>query len=157
MGRPFGAKSIRVGAKVRLEDGFQDQLQCTLHHAVADTRNLKRSNFALPLRNLHPAVRPGLIPACEEVFPYAPKEVGESVSLDIRKTLPIDARSTPVSLGDTISLLQGLDFRNVHEQTPEAMRLVRLRLSIDPPPQLLQTDGCLCHLTPASPCRTEYS
>jgi hypothetical protein len=34
---------------------------------------------------------------------------------------------------------------------------IRLRLSIDPPPQVLQTNGCLCHLTPASPWRAEYS
>src|SRR3954447_17070943 len=106
MGRPLGPKSIRVRTKIRLEDRFQDQLQGALHQAVADTRNLKRSNFVISLRNLHPAVRPGSIPACEEVFPYSPQEVGESESLDVRKILLIDARSTPVSLGDTISLLE---------------------------------------------------
>src|SRR4051794_11576394 len=114
MGRLLGPKPIRVRTKVRLEDRFQDQLQGALHHAVADTGNLKRSNFAIPLRDLHPAVRPRLIPACKEVFPYSPQEVGESVSLDVRKTLLIDARSTPVSLGYTISLLEGLDFRDMH-------------------------------------------
>src|SRR5439155_21474601 len=43
-----------------------------------------------------------------------------------------------------------LDARNMHEQTPEAMRLSRLRPSTDPPSQSLQLAGCLCHLTPAS-------
>ena len=56
-----------------------------------------------------------------------------------------------------VSFLKGLRLGDMHEDSPEAMRLVRLRLSIDPPPQFLQTDGCLCHLTPASPWRAEYS
>src|SRR3982751_3264090 len=75
MGRPLGPKSVRVGTKVRLEDSFQDQLPCPLHHAVADTRNLKRSDFAVALRDLHPAIRHGLIPACEEVFPHCQSQL----------------------------------------------------------------------------------
>jgi hypothetical protein len=35
----------------------------------------------------------------------------------------------------------------LHRRQP----MLRLRLSIYPSPQLLQTHGCLCHLTPASP------
>src|SRR5438876_732349 len=54
-------------------------------------------------------------------------------------------------------LPQELRLGDVHEDSPETMRLIRLRLSIDPPPQFLQTDGCLSHLTPASPWRAEYS
>ena len=67
------------------------------------------------------------------------------------ETLAVDARGTAVSFSDTISLLKGLGLRDVHEQTPEAMRRFRLRLSIDPPSQFLQIAGRLCHLAPASP------
>src|ERR1035441_3011387 len=67
MWRPLRSKSIGVGAKIRLEDGFQDQLHRALHHAVANTGNLKRSDFAISLRDLHPAVRLGLVPARDEV------------------------------------------------------------------------------------------
>ena len=54
-------------------------------------------------------------------------------------------------------LVEGFDLRDVHEEPPEAMRLIRLRLSIDPPPQFLQTDGRFCHFTPALPWLTDYS
>jgi hypothetical protein len=37
------------------------------------------------------------------------------------------------------------------------MRLVGLRLSINPPPQFLQINGRFYHFTPASPWLTEYS
>ena len=53
MGRPLRSKSVGVRAKVRLEDSFEDQLQCPLHHAIADTGDLKRSDFAVALRDLH--------------------------------------------------------------------------------------------------------
>src|SRR5450755_1695069 len=36
------------------------------------------------------------------------------------------------------------------------MRLVRLRLSIDPSSQILQITGCLCHPPPGLPLTTEY-
>src|ERR1700681_2818051 len=154
--RPLRSKSIGVGAKIRLEDSFQNQLHCALHHAVADTRNLKRSEFALSLRDLHPAVRPGLIPACDEVFPHCRKKRRSPRRLDVLEFLAIDPGGTAVALRYTVSLFEGLNFRDVHEQTPETMSLVRLRLSIDPPPQFLQTDGRFCHFTPASPWLAEY-
>ena len=53
MRRALRAKPVGVGTEVRLEDSFQDQLQCPLHHAVADARNLERSDFAFTLRDLH--------------------------------------------------------------------------------------------------------
>ena len=59
--------------------------------------------------------------------------------------------STAVALRYTVGLFEGLHLRDVHEQTPETMRRFRLRLSIDPPSQFLQTDGRFCHFTPASP------
>src|SRR2546422_4564375 len=147
---PLWSISVRVRAKVRLEDGFEDQLQCSLHHAVADTRDLKRSKFSIALRDLHRAVLHGLVPACDKVFSHRRKKRSPSRGFNVRETLAVDARGTAVSLRDTIGLLKGLDVRNMHEQTPEAMRLFRLRLSIDPPSQFLQIAGCLCHLTPAS-------
>src|SRR5439155_16969013 len=130
---------------------------CPLHHAVADTRDLKRSEFAIALRDLHRAVRHGLVPACDKVFSHRRKKRSPSRGFNVRETLAVDARGTAVSLRDTIGLLKGLDVRNMHEQTPEAMRLFRLRLSIDPPSQFLQVAGCFCHFTPASLQRTEYS
>ncbi len=71
--------------------------------------------------------------------------------LDVRKCLAINTGCASVPFGYAVSLFEGLHLRGMHEQTPEAMRLVRLRLPIYPPPQILQIDRCLCHFTPASP------
>jgi len=70
---------------------------------------------------------------------------------DVLELQAIDPGGTAVALRYTVSLFEGLYLRDVHEEPPEAMRLVRLRLSIDPPPQFLQPDGRFCHFTPASP------
>jgi hypothetical protein len=122
-----------------------------LHHAIADTRDLKRSDFPVVFQYFHPAVRLGLVSACYEIFPDRFQKAGYARSFDGPKILAVDARGALVSLGDTVSLLKGLHLRHVHEDPPEAMRLIRLRLSIDASPQLLQIIRCLCHLTPASP------
>jgi hypothetical protein len=92
-----------------------------------------------------------LIPACDKVFPHRRKERRPPHRFDVLKLLAIDPGSTAVALCDAISLLKRLGVRDMHEQTPEAMRLIRLRLSIDPPPQLLQIDGRFYHFAPASP------
>src|ERR1700676_160775 len=155
--RPLRSKSIGVGAKIRLENSFQDQLHCSLHHAVADARNLKRSDFAISLRDLYPAVRHGLIPVCNEVLPQRRKIRRPPCRFDVREFLAIYPSGAAVALRYTVGLFEGLNLRHVHEEPPEAMRLVRLRLSINPPPQFLQTDGRFCHFTPASPWLAEYS
>src|ERR1700692_110152 len=155
--RPLRSKAVGVGAKIRLEDGFQDQLHCALHHAVADAWNLKRSDFAISLRDLYSAVRHGFVPVCDEGFPHRRKKRRPPRGLDVREFLAIDPSGTAVALCYTVGLFEGLDLRHVHEEPPEAMRFVRLRLSIYPPPQFLQIDGCFCHFTPASPWLAEYS
>src|SRR5215467_15712478 len=73
------------------------------------------------------------------------KKRSPSRGFNVRETLAVDAGGTAVSFRDTIGLLKGLNVRNMHEQTPEAMRLFRLRLSINPPSQFLQIAECLCH------------
>src|ERR1017187_2324851 len=128
--RPLRSKSIGVGAEIRLEDSFQDQLHRALHHAVADARNLKRSDFAISLRDLPPAVRHGFVPVCDEVFPHRRKKRRPPRRLDVREFLAIDSSGAAVALRYTVGLFEGLDLRDVYEEPPEAMRLVRLRLSI---------------------------
>ena len=43
---------------------------------------------------------------------------------------------------------EGLDLRDMYEETPKPMRLIRLRLSIYPSPQILQTDKVLLSFQP---------
>src|ERR671918_1376254 len=148
--RPLRAIPVRVRAEIRLEDGFKDKPQRPLHHAITDARNLKRADFSVLLRNVYPAVRLRLVPARKKVVSYLRKERVETRRLDGFKRLPLQTGGAPVPLSDAIGLLQGFSLRDMHEDTPKAMRLIRLRLSIDPSPQLLQTDGCFS----SHPCLT---
>ena len=131
--RPLRPKPVRIRAKVRLEDGFRDQLQRPLHDAIADARNLERANFSVVLRDVDLSVRLRFIPACEEIFSYLRQKCGQACRLNIVKALAIDAGGTPISLGDTIGLQERLRLTNMHEDSSEAMRLIRLRLSIYSP------------------------
>src|SRR5665811_689660 len=122
--------------------------QCPLHHAIAYARNLERSDLSLVLGDVHPAVRMGFVPDCFEVVLYIRKEVIQSGGFDGLKCLPVDPGRTTIPLGYTVGLFKGLLPCHMDEDAPEAMCLFRLRLPIYPPSQLLQRDGCLCHLTP---------
>src|SRR5262249_13204109 len=55
--RASGAIPVGVGAKVCLKDGFKDQLQRALHHAIANARNLQLPRFAVALWDLDPPIR----------------------------------------------------------------------------------------------------
>ena len=60
---------IGIWAEVCLEDHFENQLQCPLYHAVADAGDLKRSDFTVFFRYIHPTIRLRLLSACYEIFP----------------------------------------------------------------------------------------
>jgi hypothetical protein len=138
-----------------MEVFLQLRLQVPFDHglgdAVRDSGDLKRSDFPIVFRYFHPTVWLGLISACYEIVPDRFQNIGHTCGFDILKTLAIDARCTPISLGYTVRFLKGLPLRHMHEESPEAMRLIRLRLSINASSQLLQIIECLYHFTPASP------
>src|SRR5215472_411427 len=50
MGCPLGPISKRPRLEIRLEDRFEYELQRTLHHSVADSRNRENADFAPVLR-----------------------------------------------------------------------------------------------------------
>jgi hypothetical protein len=57
MSCPFGTISERPWLEVRFEDRFQYQLERTLHHPVADSRNREDADLAPVLRNFLPPRR----------------------------------------------------------------------------------------------------
>src|ERR1700731_4809094 len=63
----------------------------------------------------------------------------------------VNSRSAVVLLGQPIGFAQRLQLADMHVQSPKPPGRFSLRLAVYPPPQFLQTDGCLYHLTPASP------
>ena len=94
-----------------------------------------------------------LISSCRMLSEKAPAPS----CLDGLKRLAIDTGSTAIAFGDAVRFMQGFKLRHVDEEPPEAMRRFRLRLAVYPSSQLLQTDGCLYHLTPPSLERLECS
>src|SRR5450759_105453 len=70
------------------------------------------------------------------------RRLGWGLYLPVSRSSFISARK---SFSPAVSILLPC---HMDEDAPEAMCLFRLRLPIYPPSQLLQRDGCLCHLTP---------
>ena len=67
VGRAVWSKSVGVRAEIRLEDALEDELQGSLHRAIADAWNLKHADFALVLGDFDSPVRPGLVGTREQV------------------------------------------------------------------------------------------
>ena len=63
---------------------------------------------------------------------------------------PVDTRSPVVLLGQRVGFVERLQLADVDVQAPETPGRFGLRLDVYPPPQVLQIDGRLCHLAPAS-------
>src|SRR6202030_445246 len=63
----------------------------------------------------------------------------------------VNSRSAVVLWAQPIGFAQRLQLADMHVQSPKPPGRFSLRLAVYPPPQFLQTDGRLCHLTPASP------
>ena len=148
---PSGAISIRIMTKVGLEDGFEDQLDSALHHAVADAGNLKRPDLAVFLGNIHPAVLLGGIRASDQLLPDILEKSFSARGFDGLKCDAVDPRCAAVPHGQPVGLMKRFHLRDMHKDSPKPMRLVGLRLTVYPPPQILQTYGRLCHSVPASP------
>ena len=126
----FGQKSASKMGRLH------DLLQCPLHHAIADTRYLQRSNFAVVLWNVDPTVRLRSYPP-EGRRSLSSAKNRQPADLNSLKRLAINPRGTAVSLGNAIRLLQGVDFRHMAENPPEAVRRIRLRLLVYAPSQFL--------------------
>ena len=87
---PLGSESVGVRAEIRLEDRFEDELQCPLHHAIADAGNLKRPDFAIVLGYIHPAVLLGFVCPGYQVLTNIFKESISARGLDIIKCHAVD-------------------------------------------------------------------
>jgi hypothetical protein len=86
-----------------------------LHHAVANTRNLERSDFAVVFGYFNRAILLRFVSACEQLFPNRRQELSNPRGFDVRETLAIDARRPAVPFGYPVCFLQGLHLSDVHE------------------------------------------
>src|SRR5205807_1539743 len=133
-----------------LEDRFQDELESPLDHAVANARDAENADLAAIFGYLLPSVPHRTVRVCSQFVLNLQKESIHSACLDSLEGNSVNARSPVVLLGQEVSLVQGFHLADVDVQAPEAPGLLGLRLGVDLPPQVLQIDGRLYHLAPAS-------
>src|SRR5947208_250996 len=136
--------------EVGLEDGLQDELQRTLDHAVADRRDRQDADLAPVLWDRLLPVPQGPICAPDQFVPDLLEEEVHSARLDGLERDPVDTRGPVVLLGHRVGFVERLPLTDVDVQAPETPGRFGLRLDVDPPPQVLQIDGRLYHLAPAS-------
>src|SRR5207248_2799588 len=129
---------------------FQDQLQRSLDHAVADARNRKLAGLPSFFRYPNLPQPPGSISPLHQLLAELFKKFLQAFSFDRLKRDPIHSRGSVVLLRQLIRFPESLSFADVDIQPPESPSRFRLRLDVESSPQVLQLDGCLCHFTPAS-------
>jgi len=155
--RPFRAIAIRARLNIRLKNGLEDQLQGSLHHTVAESRNPEDADLCpAVLWYVLPSHPPGLIRACDQFVPSLLKKRLYPTGLAILQRYPVKPWGAVVGLGHSRGLSKGLHCADLDVQAPEPPGRFSLRLPIYPPLQVLQTHGRLCHLAPASLSSEEF-
>ena len=141
----FGTITVRSRLEICLEDRLHNELERTLHHSVTDSGNRKDANFSSVLRYLLPPCSQRYISALHQFALYLLKELLHALRLDDRERHPVDSRSAVVLPSQRIRLVQRFHLAYMNVQTPETPRRFSLRLDVYAPPQVLQTNGRVCH------------
>src|SRR5712691_3966366 len=151
MRRPLWAIAKRARLEVRLEDGFQNELEGSLDHAVSNGRNREHPYFRAPvLRNSMPSIPQWTIPAVDQFVPKLREESVHTRPFDGLERHPVDTRGPVVGFCQRVRGAERFQFADVNVQAPEAPRRFSLRLDVYLSSQVLQCHGRLCHLAPAS-------
>src|SRR5262245_40133762 len=144
--------AVRPRLEISFEDGVQDEFERTLYHAIADRRNRELAHLASLLRYSDLPRSLGSIAPLHQLLAKLVEKRVHAVCFDGLKRHPITARGTVVLFGQLVGGTERLAFADVAIQAPKSPRWFGLRLDVQSSSQVLQRDGCLCHLTPASPC-----
>ena len=147
--RPLGPIAVRPVAEVRLEDGLHDEFERPLYHPVPNRRDAQHADLAPALGNLDAPVPQRPVGACDQLVPQLRQPPLDAAGLDRRERDPVDTRSPVVLLGDLVGGAKRLQLGHVDVQPPEPLGLLSLRLVVQPPRQVLQTDGRHCQVAPA--------
>jgi site-specific DNA recombinase len=147
----------RPRLEVGLEDGLQEAFECALDYAIADGGNREDSDLAaILLRDRLPPTPQGPIRAGEQCVPELLEELLDAAGFDGVERDPVDPWGTVVRLRRRVRRAERLQLAHVDVQPPEAPGRFGLRLGVNPPLQVLQSNGRCCHGVPASPWPEEH-
>src|SRR5215813_2499096 len=151
MCRALRAIAVCPRLAIRFKDRFQNELAGSLDHTVTDRRHREATHLGPAL------LRDGLVPqphgairAGDQFVLEWLEEYLDPLGLDGLKRHPINPWSAVVLFGQSICFAARVQLADMDVQAPETPGRFSLRLGVYPPAQVLQTDGCLCHRTPAS-------
>src|SRR5215469_14123312 len=146
MGCPVRTVSIRPRLEVRFEDRLQDELQRPLDHTIPDSRNRQNADFrASVLRNFLLPDPHGPIRVRDQFVPNLLQKTLRSAFLNGLERDSVYTRRPVVTSRHLVGFPQRLHLADVDVQSPESPSWFSLRLDIYPLPQVLQTNGCVCH------------
>src|SRR5450631_4238102 len=127
---PFRPVSIRPRLEIGFEDRLQDELECPLDHAIADSRNRKNADFSPVFRNLLLPCPHGPIRACDEFVPDLPQKTLHPTFLDGLERDPVYTRCPIVLLRHPVGFVERFHLANVDVQPPETPSWFSLRLDV---------------------------
>jgi hypothetical protein len=114
-----------------------------------DRRNPQHTHLATVFRDFDSSVPERPIGARDQFVSKLSQECFDTARLDRLQRHAVNARRSVVPLGKVIRGAQCFQLSHVDVQAPEPPVLVSLRLDVQPPPQVLQTDGRHCQGAPA--------
>ncbi len=107
-------------------------------------------NFTFILGNIPPTIPHRSIRTGDQFTMKAFKKGFQACCFDGVKRHTVNPRCPVIPLGHLVGFPKRFHLADVNVQSPKPPGLVGLRLQVNLPPQVLQTDGRLCHLTLAS-------
>jgi len=116
MGCPARPIAKRPRLEVSLEDGFQDELEGSLDHAVADGRNSENADLAVVLGYFLPPIPQRTIRMCRQFVLELLEERLHAAVPDGLEGDSVNARSPVILLGQQVSFVKGFLFANMDVQ-----------------------------------------
>src|SRR5207249_10973618 len=110
--RPLWPIAKRSRLEVRLEDRFQDQLQCSLDHPVTDRGNRQTACSAIRLRYPYGPYPQGPVCALLQLLAKVVEKTLRTFSLDGFERDSINTRSAVVHLRQPIGFKKSLSLTN---------------------------------------------
>src|SRR5262249_54179629 len=147
-------RPVAVGPRleVSFEDGFQDEFECTLYHTVTDSRNRKLADLPSLFRYSDLPRSLGSIAPLHQLLTKLVEKRLHAHRFDGLERDAVSTGGAVVLFGQLIGGMERFPLADVPIQSPKSPRWFSLRLDVQSSSQVLQRDGCLGHLTPASPC-----